>query len=194
MARILIVGVLAMAFGGGVGHAQEPCAPVADEVAIVSVAEQSDDYRKGLAPAFRLALTPRSFPINAIKRIEDPCTRGTFEAAGETYRVFGGFGDSPPRYALGPDPTKVVYVALGPPPVVALEWQKAGGAGGLSFRSGGIKILAITNGDARDIYALFDDVPGDAQLIAAFRDALEGRLPKIATFDAVRGTTTFAAQ
>lgn len=194
MARILIVGVLAIALGGGAGHAQEPCASETNKAAVILVAEQSDDYRSGLAPAFRLALTPRSFPIATIQQIDDPCTRGTFEVAGETYRVFGGFGDMPPRYALGPDPTKVAYIASGPPPVLALEWQKAGGRGGLSFRTGKISILAITNGDTRDIYALFDDVPGDAQLIAAFRDALEGRLPKIATFDAARGTTKLPAQ
>lgn len=192
----LISGILAAAalMVAGAAHAQPECHPEANVAPMVAMPEKDAAYREGLPPAFLLALSPRSFPLQSIKSIDEPCTRGTFEAGGATYRVYGGFGDMPPRYALGPDPKKVAYIASGPPPALALKWQQAGGKGGLSFRTGGIKILAITNGDMREVYALFEDIPGDAQLIDAFREALEGRLPLIATYDASRGTTKLAEQ
>lgn len=170
------------------------CPPKDAVVPVISLAEQDDDYREGLPPAFRLALSPKAYPAQAIKSIEVHCTRGTFEAAGVTYGVYGGYIDRPARYAMGPDPNRIAYIASGPPPALALKWWRDGGKGGVSFRTGGIQILAVTNGDKREVYALFADIPGDAQLIAAFRDALEGRLPLIGTYDANRGTAELSGQ
>jgi hypothetical protein len=201
MKPICAVLVAAALVGSGTAHAQiDPaqakmvCPPKDTVVPEISVAEQDEDYREGLSPAFRLALSPKAYPLEAIKNIEVHCTRGTFEAAGVTYGVYGGYVDRPSRYAMGPDPERVAYIASGPPPALALKWLQDGGKGGVSFRTGGIQILAVTNGDKREVYALFTDIPGDAQLIAAFRDALEGRSPLIGTYDASRGTTTLAGQ
>ncbi len=173
--------------------AQLPCKADTDEAAATKLADQSQDYLAGFYVGMQMALTPKTFPFDAIARIDEPCTRGKFDAAGVTYEIFGGLGDSPPRYATGPDPKRVAYIALGPPPATALAWAKdRNRSNGLSFKGGGVFVLAITNGDKRDIFAVYDNVPGDTQLLAAFRDALDGKLQKVATFDSKTGETEFA--
>ena len=78
----------------------------------------------------------------------------------------------------------------------ALQWarerQRSGRNEGLRFTEPPLYALAITNGDTRDIFAFYEQMPGDAQLTAAFKDALEGRLSRIATFNARTGETEFA--
>lgn len=195
MNRVVAAVVFAGLISVGAAYGQPTCKKDTYEARVIPSSEMSADFREGLSPAFRFALTPRSFPFQAVQRVGETCMRATFEANGETYRIYGGMiGDSPPRLAIGPDPRKIAYIALGPPPDLALKWLRDGGKGGLSFRDGGITILAVTNGDLRDVYVLFDEIPGDAQLVTSFRDALEGRLPKLATFDTVWGDTEFAAQ
>lgn len=172
--------------------AQLVCKADTTEANATKLADQNQEYLAGFYFGMRMALTPKTFPFDSIAEIDEPCTRGKFEAAGASYEIFGGLGDSPPRYAIGPDPQKIAYIALGPPPAVALAWAKdRNRSNGLSFKGGGVYVLAITNGDKRDIFAVYDNIPGDAQLLAAFRDALEGKLPKAATFDGTTGETKF---
>jgi hypothetical protein len=81
-----------------------------------------------------------------------------------------------------------------PPPSDTLEWARRGARGPLSFRGAALYVLAIVNGETRDIFAFFEGMPGDAQLAATFKDAIEGRMPRIATFDPRSGETQFASQ
>lgn len=172
--------------------AQLLCRVSTDDAVTTTLADQNRDYLAGFYVGMQMALTPKTFPFKDIAAIDEPCTRGKFEAAGGTYEVFGGIGDSPPRYAIGPDLGKIAYIALGPPPEAALAWAKdRNRSNGLSFNGGGVFVLAITSGDKRDIFAVYDKVPGDAQLLPAMRDALDGKLPKVATFDSKTGETTF---
>ena len=173
--------------------AQLQCSASAEEAKTTKLADQSRDYLAGFYVGMQMALTPKTFPFDAIAKIYEPCTRGKFDAAEGTYEIFGGVGDSPPRYAIGPDPKRVAYIALGPPPAAALAWAKdRNRSNGLSFNGGGVYVLAITDGDKRAIFAVYDNVPGDTQLLAAFRDALDGKLAKVATFDSKTGETVFA--
>lgn len=172
--------------------AQLACKADTTQANATKLADQNQDYLAGFYVGMQMALTPKTFPFDSIAEIDEPCTRGKFEAAGGTYEIFGGLGDSPPRYAIGPDPKKIAYIALGPPPAAALAWAKdRNRSNGLSFKGGGVFVLAVTNGDKRDIFAVYDSTPGDAQLLAAFRDALDGKLPKAATFDVKTGETKF---
>lgn len=172
--------------------AQLVCKADTTEAVATKIADQNQEYLAGFYVGMQMALTPKTFPFDSIAKIDEPCTRGKFEAAGGTYEIFGGIGDSPPRYAIGPDPKKIAYIALGPPPAAALAWARdRNRSNGLSFNGGAIYVLAITNGDKRDIFAVYDTTPGDAQQLAAFRDALDGKLPKVATFNGKTGETEF---
>ena len=60
----------------GTAHAQiDPaqvkmaCPPKDAVVPVISLAEQGEDYREGLSPAFRLALSPKAYPARAIRSI-----------------------------------------------------------------------------------------------------------------------------
>jgi hypothetical protein len=52
-------------------------------------------------------------------------------------------------------------------------------------------VLAVTGGRRRRIYQVSNAIPADDGLITSMRDALEGRLPLMATFDAKTGETEF---
>ncbi|MEQ1493713.1 MAG: hypothetical protein ABL932_24530, partial [Terricaulis sp.] len=163
------------------------------ESAIVSLDDRDAPYRRNMAFAFFTALLPATFPAQDIENADDPCTRGQFEANSQVYHAFGEGFASVPRWAVGDDPQRIVYLAMMPPPNVVQGWFDNGiQQGPLTFRGPAYFVLAITNGDSRDIYAVFDAMPGDAQLLGVFRDALEGRLPRIAVFDAITGETRFA--
>lgn len=180
--------------GNPAAHAQVPsCVAVVAETESFAVDGKDKDFFTGLAISFILGLTPSTFPFEAIDNLDNTCSRGEFKAGDETFHVYGNQMNSPPRWAVGPDGKRVVYLAIIPPPHVALAWaRKRDRGGGLSFKEPALYAFAVTNGDKRDIYGVFAEIPGDAQLLSVFRDALEGRLPAIASFDLATGETNFA--
>lgn len=171
--------------------AAEQCTARTGESAIVSLNDRDAQYLRNMAFAFLTALLPETFPAQDIEEAVDPCTRVQFEANSQVYRVFGEGYATVPRWAVSDDPQRIAYLAMMPPPNVVQGWFDNGVQGPLRFSGPAYLVLAITNGDSRDIYAVFDGMPGDAQLIEVFRDALEGRLPRIATLDARTGQTQF---
>lgn len=188
-----VVGFLAAAvFLAAPVAAAEQCSARTDESTIVSLDNRDPQYLRNIAFSFFTALTPETFPAQQIEEAVDPCTRGQFEANSQVYHAFGEGFASVPRWAVSDDPQRIVYLAMMPPPDVVQGWFDNGiQQGPLTFRGPSYFVLAITNGENRDIYAVFDAMPGDAQLLGVFRDALEGRLPRIAVFDPITGETHF---
>lgn len=172
--------------------AAEQCSTRTGESAIVSLDNRDAQYLRTIAFAFLTALTPDTFPTEQIEEAVDPCTRGQFEANSQSYHAFGEGLASVPRWAVGDDRQHIIYLAVMPPPNAVQQWFSNGIRGNLTFSGQPYYVLAITNGSTRDIYAIFETMPGDAQLIGAFRDALEGRTPRLATFDLRTGETQFA--
>jgi hypothetical protein len=169
-----------------------PCEPASGEAPIIKLEGAKEELLSALSVSFTFGLTPGTFPFDEIAKATDPCTRGSFEAGGQTYFIFGGAGDSPPRFALGPDPKRMAFVAVAPPAADALKWMRSKDRSkGLSFTTAPLGVLVVPNGATRDIYALFEDIPGDAQLLATMRDALDGKLPRIASFNVQTGETKF---
>jgi hypothetical protein len=162
---------------------------------VVSLEERDQDFVAGLTIGVVMALTPQTFPSEQIAANDEACTRGEFQANSQTYRAFGADADSPPRWAMSEDSQRIVYLAIMPPPEVVRRWvRETGGRGALTFRESPQYRLASTNGETRDIHLIFAEMPGDAQLHAAFKDALEGRLPRIATFNSATGDLVLAAR
>lgn len=174
-----------------VGAQAAPCIAVSGESPVLSLDDRDGDYIRGLNLGLMFGLTPLSFPQEQIAAAPDACSRGEFEANAEIYHVFGEAFDSPPRWAIGSS-DRIAYLALMPPPADTLEWARRGARGPISFRGESLYVLAVVNGDTRDVFAFFNGMPGDAQLTAAFKDAIEGRLPRIAIFDPRTGETQFA--
>lgn len=168
-----------------------PCIAVSDERPVLSLDDRDEDYLRGLRLGLMFGLTPATFPQEQIEAATDACTRGEFEANAQIYHLFGDDFDTPQRWAVGSN-DRIAYLALMPPPADTLEWARRGARGPISFTGESLYALAIVNGDTRDIFAIFDGMPGDAQLATAFKDAIEGRLPRIATFDPRTGETQFA--
>lgn len=77
-----------------------------------------------------------------------------------------------------------------PPPAVALAWaQSANRQNEMSFTEPPVFALAVTRGDKRDIFAVLESIPGDAELIALFRDALSGASAPFASYNTSTGQT-----
>jgi hypothetical protein len=168
-----------------------PCVAVSGESPVLSLEDRDEDYLRGLRLGLMFGLTPATFPQEEIEAATDACSRGEFEANAEIYHVFGEDFDVPQRWAVGQG-DRIAYLALMPPPAATLEWARRGARGPISFSGEALYVLAIVNGDMRDVFAFFVGMPGDAQLAAAFKDAMEARLPRIATFDPTTGETQFA--
>lgn len=83
-----------------------------------------------------------------------------------------------------------------PQPSEALAWARNRGQSnvGPAFTEPPLYVLAITNGDLREIFGMFETIPGDGQLMSLFQDALEGRLPRLATFNTSNGETALEGQ
>lgn len=171
--------------------AAAPCDAVSGERAILAIDEGDEELLRGLRLGLMFGVTPASFPQDQIEAASNACSRGEFEANGEIYRVFGGDPDTPPRWATSVD-QRTVYLAAMPPPAATLEWARRGSRGPISFSGEVLYVLAVVNGDTRDVFAIFRGMPGDGQLLAAFKDAIEGRLPRVAIVDPRTGETQFA--
>lgn len=193
--RIVIGFACAFAFlllGAGPASA-EPCGATPGDTAILSLEGRDAAYMRALHFGVLTALTPASFPRENIQANPQACTRASFTANDGTYRMFGQMSDSPPRWATGPS-GRIAYLAVMPPPHVVLGWAQRGASGPLTFRDPPVYVLAIVNGERRDIFVLFEGVPGDEQLATAFRDALDGRIPLLATFNAETGEVEFVSR
>ena len=189
--RFIAGALIAMAILSGPTQAQAaPCVAVGGERPILSLDNRDEDFIRGLRIGLMFGLTPATFPQEEIAANPNACSRGEFEANADLYRVFGEDFDVPQRWAIGPN-DRIVYLALMPPPENTLEWERRGGRGSINFTGDPLYVLAVANGDIRDVFAIFEGMPGDAQLVTAFKDALEGRLPRIATFDPRTGETQF---
>lgn len=192
--KFLVGAMVAVAFAStSIGAQAAPCASVSGEVPTLSLDGRDVEYFVGLRLGLMFGLTPPSFPQEEIAAATDACSRGDFEANADVYHVFGEDFDIPQRWAVASS-DQIVYLALMPSPADTLEWARRGARGPISFRGEALYVLAIVNGDTRDVFAFFEGMPGDAQLAAAFKDAIEGRLPRIATFDPRTGETRFAAR
>ena len=182
---------LAVALTAAPVVAAEQCSARTGESAIVSLDDRDAQCLRNMAFSFLTSLLPDTFPAKDIEEAVDPCTRGQFEANSQVYHAFGEGYATVPRWALSDDPQRIVYLAMMPPPNVVQGWFDNGVQGPLTFSGPPYFVLAITNGDSRDIYAVFDAMPGAAQLIGVFRDALEGRLAPLATLVVRTGETHF---
>jgi hypothetical protein len=191
--KFIAIAVVAIATVSIPTRAQAtPCIAVSGERPVLSMDDRDEDYLRGLRLGLMFGLTPTTFPQEQIAAAADACTRGEFEATAEIYHVFGDDFDTPQRWAVGSSSDRIAYLALMPPPADTLEWARRGARGPISFTGESLYALAIVNGDTRDVFAIFDGMPGDAQLATAFKDAIEGRLPRIAIFDPSTGETQFA--
>jgi hypothetical protein len=170
------------------------CPASVAETQSFSIDGKSEDYYAGLAVSFVLGLTPSAFPFYRINDPDQTCARGEFQADGQTFQAFDNEMGSPPRWARGPDSRRVVYLAIMPPAALALAWSRSPDkSNGLAFKDPPLYVLAVTNGDKRDIFGVFEKLPGDAQLMSVFRDTLEGKLPLVATFNVETRVTKFIA-
>jgi hypothetical protein len=136
------------------------------------------------------ALSPETFPADDIASKSDACRRGEFTANGRTFQLFGNETDTPPRWAIGPDRRRIVYLAMAPDPAEALQAARTR-ATQISLTKPPTYVLAVTDGHRRRIYQVSNAIPADDRLMTSMRDALEGRLPLMATFDAKSGETEF---
>jgi hypothetical protein len=149
------------------------------------------DVFLGLTLSFLFGLTPATFPKAEIEERPNACSRGSFESGGDTYNVFGEEGDTPPRWAVSEGSRKIAFLAWAPLPSAALSAYRGGAIqlGQNSFDDA-IVVLAVTDGSKRNIYEIYDDVPGDAQLLAAMKGALDGTLPLLAVYHVRRQELT----
>lgn len=83
-----IVVLLAAAILAAPAHASPPCPTTIGDGRAISLEGQGKDYLAGLEVSVLLGLSPVSFPYDQVGG-RDVCTRGEFEAAGETFRGYG---------------------------------------------------------------------------------------------------------
>ncbi len=147
-------------------------------------------WYSGLATSLQLGLLPDSFPAKDIAKAKSPCRRADFQAGGQAWTLYGDkdADEGPPRWATaGGDRKRIVFLAFSPHPEAAYAWAKARQASG--DRSGDatfdrwVWVLALTDGNERRIYALYDAMPTDERLVDDMRAVLEGRFPALTVFD-----------
>ena len=186
---------LGLALGGcATASTDQPlvaCPASATESKSVPFKGQNQEFFQGMSGSLQLGMLPSSFPTADIADNSAACHRGLFTVNEIPHVAFGGDNDSPPRWALGPDATKIAFLAVIPPPSAGLRWVKNPNAE-FSFTEPPMFVLAVTNGNRRDIFGVFDQIPGDEQLKGFFAATLEGRLPKLATFNVATRETVFA--
>lgn len=144
---------------------------------------------KGLTVAIQLGLEPKSFPADDIEKNNAACRRGTVTAGGETFQVFGDDTDSPPRWAIGPDPKRIAYEVLIPDPEQAADWidKHQRDPNTPANFSKMLYALAITDGDRRLIFEFSRVLPDNYHLALNTRAALEGKWSPVAVLDASTG-------
>ncbi|MGD0190308.1 MAG: hypothetical protein ABSD74_06170 [Rhizomicrobium sp.] len=160
----------------------------------LTFSETDVDTQTGLSVSFTFGLTPATFPLQDIGQTANPCKRGEFDVGAVTYQLFGT-GDSPPRWAGNANaPGRIVYVALLPKPAPALAaYQAQSNATSFQFKPGDMMfVLAITDGDARQLYRFYDAIPDDSTLAGDMCAALSGAWKPIASFNTASGHSTFA--
>jgi hypothetical protein len=147
-------------------------------------------WYSGLATSLRLGMLPDTYPARDIAKARSACKRADFQAGGRTWTLFNDEQNesAPPRWATaGGDRKRIAFLAFSPEPLAAYDWAKARAASG--DRSGDatfktwVWVLAVTDGDRRRIYALYDALPEDGRLIDDMQAALEGRYPALTIFD-----------
>lgn len=149
----------------------------------------------GINVSLMLALTPSTFPTEQIDQTTDTCARGNFISSGYEYSVFGLDVNSPPRWALSEQTDRIAYLAVGPPPSAAFDWYaETGGSGAAQFSEPPVYIVAVTDGDFRDVYAFLKAMPSDKQLMELFRDSLSGTSKRLLRFNAQTANMEITSQ
>jgi len=193
--RAVLIGAFLAFAAGQTAYAASPCPAAAGEIKQVLPGADRAEFFAGLSASFLLGLDPAAFPRNKIAAQTDPCTRGEFEVGGQTYVVHGTDDHSPPRWAASKDSGKIAFLALMPPPLEALKWARSQNrSNSVTFSGSGIYAVVVTDGGKRDIYALLEAPPGDAQLVALFRQVLDGSLKPFARYDTATGETKVVRQ
>jgi len=101
--------------------AQTRCPAAEGDITVLMPQGDVDQFFAGLSASFVLGLSPSSFPRDDIDATHGACLRGTFEVGSEQFVVYGSDDNTPPRWAVGDNPDRIVFLAIIPPPSVALE-------------------------------------------------------------------------
>lgn len=168
---------------------QQTC-PVTDQIdaQILEYDLSEIPNRQGFFVALVLGLEPESFPQKDIAEKKDPCSRGTFTVANDLFTVFGE-DKSPPRWASSPgNPSEIIYLASMPRPKPAYEWYEKqlkdkSTVPRFDNKESMMYALVAIEGTKREIFALYDKMPSDRQLLPIMCTALGGTLGVQATFD-----------
>lgn len=193
MRTVLVAAIIALGTTS-TAYAVTPCPAAVGELkpVIPKGKPKTTEFLEGLPVSLLLGLDPATFPQKAIAEQTEACTRGEFEVGGKTYVVYGRDGGSPPRWAMIEGGERIAFLALMPPPAAALKWARSKDrTNAMSFSEPPVYALAVTVGDKRDIFGVFETIPGDAELASLFQRALDGSLKPFARYDAATGETDF---
>jgi hypothetical protein len=183
MKRVIIAAGIAALLAPTV-HALPKCEIVDQKAETLIPSGDKKAFLRGLNISLAIALNPRSFPIENISTVTPLCSRGKFIASDTEYELFGTQQDSPPRWATSNDRDKAAFLAIAPPPSVALKWhEETKGKTGLSFTEPPLFAITITDGDLRHIYGFYKSEPSDEQLKTKFQAALDGSATRLLTLD-----------
>lgn len=143
------------------------------------------DFLTGLNVSMIMALTPDTFPDENINDIKHRCSVSTTSSTSATFSLFGSKSEIPSRWATLNNRERTAYIAIAPPPNVALAWyNETGGRGAaFSFTQPPIYVAAVADGVNREIYAFFLTMPSDQQVELLFNSALNRDAKKLASFN-----------
>ena len=182
--RSVLLAIASVLICHSIAHATPQCEPITEASERMVPTGNTTDFLTGLNVSLILALKPSTFPYEQISQNNQPCMRSEFDSAEIHYSMYGSDADSPPRWAISEAGNRVAYIAIAPSPRLALDWyNKTGGKGNLEFDEPPIYIVAVTDGDARDIYAFFNSLPSDEQLLNLFQAALAGTTKRLLRFE-----------
>jgi hypothetical protein len=144
---------------------------------------------KGLAVSLQLGLSPASSPSEDVEKNRDACRRGEFSVGKDHWEIFGDDKDSPPRWAIGPDRKRIVYLAIVPDPIEAAAWSDKSRVDPklpADFKKA-LYVVAVAEGDRRLIHHFSRVIPDDYHLAGYFKAALAPDAKPLAVYDAKTG-------
>jgi hypothetical protein len=166
-------------------------APACHDQGFVNVTDMSfnpkdETVMRGLSAGLQLALEPASFPAEDIAKAHDACRRGEFTVGRDHWEIFGDDKDTPPRWAVGPDRKRIVYLAAMPDPLEAAAWAKKYEADPKTEAkfSGFLYAVVVSDGDGRLVYHVSRVVPDDYHLALLMKAALSGEAAPMAVLNA----------
>ncbi len=146
----------------------------------------TEGERQSLSAAVFLALSDldarTDWPWREIEAAA-PCVVSTFEVDGVEWRVSGGDGSAPLRWARATGVDEYYFLVAGPSPAEAADWARTRRLGAAPAGRSATYLVGFTEA-LMFVLNIYDGAPDARRLATDLTDAIKGKTLPIAMFDA----------